>query len=343
MQIKVIIDTLYNPLYSSFYLKGLIQKYGNSNITFSAIPFLQLKNRDNNFNFIIEIENKTLKYSIDFNDFNCINDADAYDWCDIYGKVNTNWVKTPLQEYPKIVSLVPPFGVRVWGFYKSLFHLIILLLMRVKRGEVIFRKFIGKHKRLFQNRLFYEQYTELSNCDEKYVFHLGTLWYNDEWNKNDEGVNKFRANFIRASKKLSGIHFEGGLLPQKNRSSEKLFSDVIYKSYKQMPGGEYVRKTKKSVLVFNTPSFWNCHGWKLGEYLAMGKAIISTPLYNDLPVPLVHGENIHFVYDDSLESIQEAIEEIINNHDYRKRLEIGARKYWETYGTPEKSLELLGI
>ena len=106
---------------------------------------------------------------------------------------------------------------------------------------------------------------------------------------------------------------------------------------------EYIEKTKQSVFVFNTPAFWNCHGWKLGEYLAMGKAIVSTPLSNDLPYPLEHGVNIHFLKDDSEEEMQNAINQIIENQAYRKKLEAGAKKYWDTYGTPEKSLELLGI
>jgi glycosyltransferase involved in cell wall biosynthesis len=94
--------------------------------------------------------------------------------------------------------------------------------------------------------------------------------------------------------------------------------------------------------VFNTPSFWDYHGWKLGEYLALGKCIVSTKLSNDLPYPLEHGVNIYFV-ENSEESMREAVEYILTHPDYRHKLEKGAREYWETYGTPEASLKLLGI
>ena len=103
-----------------------------------------------------------------------------------------------------------------------------------------------------------------------------------------------------------------------------------------------MEKTKRSVLVFNTPAFWDCHGWKLGEYLAMGKCIVSTELSNDLPFPLEHGKNIHFVENDK-DEIKEAIKYIIRHPDYRIKLENGARLYWEQYGTPEASLKLLGL
>ena len=108
------------------------------------------------------------------------------------------------------------------------------------------------------------------------------------------------------------------------------------------PFPSWLEKTKRSAVVFNTPAFWNCHGWKLGEYLALGKCIISTKLSNDLPYPLEHGKNIHYV-EASQSSIQEAIEYILAHPSYRRKLEQGAKTYWNQYGTPEAALRLLGI
>ena len=76
--------------------------------------------------------------------------------------------------------------------------------------------------------------------------------------------------------------------------------------------------------------------------MALGKCIVSTKLSNDLPHPLEHGKNIHFV-EDTQESMREAIEYILVHPEYRHKLEQGAREYWEKYGTPEASLRLLGI
>ncbi len=340
---KIIIDPLYNPLYATFYLEGLIKKYGKNNIYFSSRLFKTKKNRGSNFDFIIENSNKITRYSIDFNDFNYLNSQASYDWCDVYGKVNTNWQITSTKDFPKIISLAPSFGVRTFSDIQTFFYIINLLLLKIKWGTINYRKFIGKYKRLYQNRLFYEQYENNLPTDEHYVFHLSTLWYSDEWNKNDEMVNRVRANFIRICKDMPAIKFEGGLLSQKGRSSEELFDDVLYPRRKRMSIQTYIEKTKKSIFVFNTPSFWNCHGWKLGEYLSMGKAIISTPLSNDLPFPLEHGINIHFIKDDSEDELKSAIDQIIKNPDYKRKLEEGAKNYWETYGNPEKSLELLGI
>ena len=62
----------------------------------------------------------------------------------------------------------------------------------------------------------------------------------------------------------------------------------------------------------------------------------------DLPYPLEHGVNIHFV-ENSEESMREAIEYILSHPEYRHKLEQGAKEYWNKYGTPEASLKLLGI
>jgi glycosyltransferase involved in cell wall biosynthesis len=85
--------------------------------------------------------------------------------------------------------------------------------------------------------------------------------------------------------------------------------------------------------VFNTPAVHGCHGWKLGEYLALGKAIISTDLSNLLPEPLVHGQDIHFSSPD-VDDLRAAIELLKDDVPYRQRLERSARTYWERHLSP---------
>jgi glycosyltransferase involved in cell wall biosynthesis len=88
-------------------------------------------------------------------------------------------------------------------------------------------------------------------------------------------------------------------------------------------------------VVFNCPAVHGCLGWKLGEYLALGKAIISIPLERALPEPLEHGEHIHYV-DDNTEAMSEAVRTIDRDADYRHHLESGARSWYERNLTPAK-------
>lgn len=340
--VKVIINPGGNILYKSFYVYALEQVFGRHNVSYSCAPFADLSlNVRNSWDMSFVISNgkhTTLKrYYIACNDSWQIND-EAYRWCDVYGSVNANFALTDPKYHPKLVSLCPSFGIQCWNPALIVWH--ALSDYRTEWGSL--KKFVGKHYRLLTTRRPLADYYQLisSNADP-YVFFCSTLWYNDEWNKNDEGVNLTRANFIRACRSIPGLKFDGGLVPQDHgRSSVNKFSDCLLEDGVKFD--KWLSFTKRSNVVFNTPAFWNCHGWKLGEYLAMGKCILSTALSNDLPAPLVHGENIHIV-DNNQEAMRDAVAYIISHPDYRQALERNAALYWQMYGTPEVALRLLGI
>lgn len=332
---QVIIDEDCDLVYSSFYIQGLSQLYGKQNIRFGRID--DKPSGTWGFCFLVRAKNGEYRKIIISLSDSYLVDSGFYNWCDVYGSVNANYLKTPKRFCEKLVPLCPSFGIHCWNLIETLVHASI----HFRHSTLPLKKYLGKHRRMLL-RPQYEDYlaSEKNVVKPDYIFFLSTLWYNDEWNKNDEGVNRRRSNFIRACRELDDVRFEGGLVSQgKDRSSESLFEDCLSDRISMR---EWMEKTKRSALVFNTPAFWDCHGWKLGEYLAMGKCIVSTELSNDLPAPLEHGVNIHFVEDDK-EAMKEAITFIVNHPDYRKKLEKGAREYWERYGTPVASLKLLGI
>lgn len=353
---RVIIDPRSSYGYGSFYLKELKRQYGVQNVCYKISPFRKLPDLDNDIRFIIEQNGKQTKYFIHANDSYHIMKED-YEWCNVYGNVNANFAHYPKEKYPKQISLVPSYGIselsmkqtmwlafrcflqtwptivrrKAWNKYKN--------CMEINPYYNIKHYFGSSYYKIWKNRLPLSRYTNNVVSEDDYIFFLSTLWYNNGENKNDETVNLRRAHFIRACKSIEGIEYEGGLLGDKSSSNEK-FADVL--ATHGEPFDQWIEKTKRSALVFNTPAFWDCHGWKLGEYLALGKCIVSTKLSNDLPHPLEHGKNIHFV-EDTEESMREAVEYILAHPEYRHKLEKGARAYWEKYGTPEASLKLLGI
>jgi hypothetical protein len=332
----IIIDPFVNVYYASFYIRGFGEKFGNASLRFGNEPFRELKDRANCFNFVIQQNEKSQRVTIDAGDFDTI-DPSCYHWCDVYGKVNTNWAKTPKADYPKIVSLAPSFGIRLWNWKETAYHALFNLIKSESFRNA--RKFLGKYKRQFALRLPLSAYTPEPSKDH-YIFHVSTLWQNDEYNQNDEKVNNPRANFMEVCKTMPEIEFEGGFYFTQNHPLNPRFKELAFHHY--LSAAIYLQKTKESCVVFNTPAFWNCHGWKLGEYLALGKAIISTPLSNDLPEPLVHGENIHIISNDKKE-MEDAIRLLVEDKIYRNKLEQGARAYYLRNATPAMSLALLGI
>jgi len=333
---QITLDPLTNVYYASFYMQGLIDIFGASNINYRNAPFLSLKSRTYAFNFVIVKKGIETRITIDFEDFDTI-DLSCYHWCDVYGKVNTHWAKTPNADYPKIVSLAPGFGIRLWNWKETAYHAMFNLIKSKNYRNA--RKFLGKYKRQRVLRLPISAYTP-EPAKDHYIFHVSTLWQNDAYNQNDEKVNAPRANFMEACKAMPEIEFEGGFYFTQQHPLNPRFKELAFHHY--LSPAIYLQKTKESCVVFNTPAFWNCHGWKLGEYLALGKAIISTPLSNDLPEPLVHGENIHFISNDKKE-MEDAIRLLVEDKTYRNKLEQGARAYYLRNATPAMSLALLGI
>lgn len=341
---KVYIHPATNIIYSSFYIKGLQMKFGKQNVFFSKRVFSDIPNTTSLVDLLFVVEDNSTheqtRYALDLNDSYQVND-DIYQWCDVYGHCNANNTLTHGKYKEKLVSLCPSFGIREWNSLEISTMAISNLIRAQVSSFSTGKKFLGKYKRTYTTRRPLQQYYEPTKHSlANYVFFCSTLWYNDEWNKNDEGVNLTRANFIRACKSIRNLDFEGGLVPQNGgRSSVELFKDCLYSGVAM---DEWLEKTKQSAIVFNTPAFWNCHGWKLGEYLALGKCIISTPLSNDLPAPLVHGKHIHFV-ENTQNSMRDAIEYILSHPEYQHKLEQGAKDYWAKYGNPLSALHLLGL
>lgn len=339
---KIIIDARYKYNYSSFYILGLRKLFGRRSITYSVKPFLSLsystiKEYNSGLPFIIDDNSKTYKVFIDFEDQSFIS-IDRYNWCDIYAKINATY--DDLIKYPKLFVIGPSFGISIDNKIKTISDFILHYLKCKGNTSIGYKKYLKDYLYAFIRRRRIEKYEYKTKIRPNYIFHASTLWYNEfAWTH----TNKYRGAFLKACQK-AGVEIEGGLfyigesqavlkeMPDYPRYLIE-YKDFIYRSRLKMD--DYIRKTKESFVVFNTPAVCKCHGWKLAEYLCMGKAIISTPLTREMPCEgLIHGENIHFVY--SEEEIYDAVIKIRDDKDYRLKLEKGARTYYEKYLAPEK-------
>jgi glycosyltransferase involved in cell wall biosynthesis len=169
--------------------------------------------------------------------------------------------------------------------------------------------------------------------DVDYVFFTSWLWAKHD----DDPVNRARRQFIEVCRVRADLHFVGGFAPRRRGTPAGYAGLTAARRY---PLAEYLAKTSRSALVFNTPAVHSCHGWKLGEYLALGKAIITTPLSRELPAPLVHGTHVHVV-DGSRDELNAAITKLLEDLSYRRKLESAARAYWDEYLAPERSVARL--
>lgn len=325
---KLTISPAFNAFYYSFYLKGVLDHFKNSLICYSSFPFPKFSTKC--LAFIAEGEGKKKKIVIDSTDSAEIRPIEA-EWCDIYGKVNCSFSEIPSHFKKKVIPIGPSFGVRVWNPFSSWLQALNTFF---KAGSSIENKkeHFANYRRQYKYRLNETEYKPILNITSKadYIFHLSSLWVNDE------ETNCNRALFINICKELKNCTFEGGFAPFLPGHEVKGFEDRMIKRRYLIK--EWIEKTRCSCLVFNTPAVYRCHGWKLAEYLALGKAIISTPLTRELPSPLIHGHHLHFVkpqYDD----IKKAVSFIVENTDYRLKLEKNAYHYYKEHLSPGRVIE----
>ncbi|WP_311550336.1 glycosyltransferase [Prevotella aurantiaca] len=342
---QVIIDPRLKYNYASWYLLGIEKILRGESIIYDVNSFKEIKyentaDYNSGFAFIIRDKSQEKKIFIDTEDVAKIF-LDRYEWCDVYGMVNPT--KEQLEKYSKLLAIGPEFSVTLRSRLVTFLLCIKLFFKGFKLTSISFKEYLRDYLYTNIRRRPIEKYEHKIEIRSNYIFHASTLWYN-QFAATD--TNMYRGEFLKACKKAD-LEIEGGLFYVKSNSVLKEmpdypkykeeYKDFIYENRLSMD--EYIKKTKESVLVFNTPSVCECHGWKLAEYLCMGKAIISTPLTREMPAALEHGKHVHFV--NSIDEIYDAVVKINSDEHYRKQLEEGAREYYEKWIAPEIVIQRL--
>ena len=340
---QAIIDPRSKFVYVSYYYYGLQLVFDSKNVVFDSEPFMDLLLGDKDIGFdhlvaIIILPAKK-RIVIDFGDKHRIN-KNGLHWCDVYAKINIRaghtFADLSGKEVLKIEQIGPGFGINQLSTTR-LGCLAISNRLKIKslvdRVAVSEKQFFGGYN-WARKRLSLESYSDSSTyANDDYIFHVSQYYMNQSGGGE---ANNARLKFVQCAAKHCNVRFEGGLVSPANAVNGQDRSMYASTQYSME---EYLRNTKNSAVVFNTPAAWGCHGWKLGEYLAMGKAIISMPLVNEVPPGLVHGENIHLVEDS--ENLSEVINHILFDHDYRRHLEVNAFKYFQQCLHPEKIIRKL--
>lgn len=328
---KIYIDPACNFLYSSFYIKGLIDKFGKKGVCFSSKPFINLRYGVHTHVFVFVANNK--KYVIDFADSNQIFYENFLAWSDVYAKVNYNKNYLPTSYVNKVVKCGCNYGMVIYK--KKIFAAIFALknyLLSKNRIDFSFRTFLSRYIISTKKQMPIPTINQINN--NNYIFFVSSYW------EGQENCNKSRANFIRACHNLEKkgiIRFEGGLVCDSNLQING-YDDVLLN--KRFTYTEYITKLQQSLCVFNTPAYSDCHGWKLAEYIAMEKVIVSTPFINELPHEMCNKDNILFCQN-TIDDIEFKLKELINNKDLANRIKRGVCKYNQQYATPRRVIEYL--
>lgn len=321
---KVLIDSYSDIQYASFYIYGLYQVYGRKNVTFSSMYFKKFKHNNHFFAFVIIDNENSKKVIIDYTDSSKIV-SEALNWCDVYGKINLDKSK---EHTSKIIAIGPSFGNQIYSFIETLWFAFTNFLRAYKRIPNK-KKFLSDYKAQYKRPKFSDYSSESTKAN--YVFFMASLW------KQENTVNNYRANFIKSCRTNKRIEFEGGFAPRTKNDIEG-FEGLTSNS--RMPMNDYLTKLKQSIIAFNTTAVKKCHGWKLAEYLCLGKAIISTPLTRVLPDVLKDQVQLLFT-DGSIDDITNKVNEVVFNPKLRRQLEENSKTYFEQYLAPKQIIKSL--
>lgn len=339
---KIIIDPTSRILYASFYIEGLYQVFGKKNVTFSAKYFSDLKREKEKFAFehyfafvVINIDKKVTKYIIDFCDPTDINTS-AYDWCDYYAKINLD-LEHDFNSQEKIISIPPSFGIKIWNHPETIYHCISNLI-KCKGGLIVpLKRFLRDYREQLKRPKLAEycatKYPKNNSETTSFIFMIASLWQDSD---SMSRTNLLRKNFIEICKS-NNCEFEGGFFTSKDTLIPQGFKNILF--YKSYSAKEYVAKTILSKIVFNTPSVHKCHGWKLGEFLALGKPIISTLISNKLPEELIHAKHIHIATTD--DELNAGVELLLTNNNYCNYLSENVRQYYDNYASPNAVIKYI--
>ena len=310
------------PNYGSTFYLGLTRFVHPDRIEYDASGYSPARlDGVRGFSLELHAAGRSLKMHFDSHDPK-EPDLEMLRWCDVYGKTNVERSAVPAEHVHKLVPVGPTFALRIWDTPATFRHAMMTLRSLGRPSP----KFGWHHLHLYRLQLQrgFEDWYAPGPSDPDYVFF--TAW---AWSKHNE-VNPPRANFVRVAQSAPGLQFDGGFAPRRRGPLPGLADVTAPKSYRFF---DYVQRMKRSCVAFNTPAVHDCLGWKLGEFMGLGKAIISLPLTRELPEPLVHGENVHFVSGDQAE-LGDALAKLRGDHAYRRKLERNARAYYDQYLRP---------
>jgi len=182
------------------------------------------------------------------------------------------------------------------------------------------------------------EYKPLLNQHDKILF-FTRLWEFEKYDDSPifqaqiEEINHSRITSIRACKEAFGDRFIGGVYD--DPTSHKYAPDLIVPS-------EYTNKlnfldeVKKSNICISTTGLHQSIGWKMGEYVAASRAIISEPLHFELPGDFKDGENF-LSFNDNDELVSQ-IDNLLSDRSKIKNMMDSNHNYYRQYVKPDSMI-----
>jgi hypothetical protein len=131
-----------------------------------------------------------------------------------------------------------------------------------------------------------------------------------------------RVAVIRALKRAFGYQFVGGLLP--TALAQKNYPELLTDN--AVSPKAYLCKSRTSLIGIYTRGLHHSLAFKLGEYLANSKCIITEPLRHELPVPMQQQRN--YLDFSSADDCVARCQQLLTNPQYAADMRIANWQYY---------------
>ena len=188
----------------------------------------------------------------------------------------------------------------------------------------------------FQPRLSQMESEPLLTASPYVLFHVAAYDpYDDPQRSQDKiddriSINETRARCIKLLKEELGPRFTGGFTP--SRFAREHYADLV--SVAESTSQEnYLRTLKSFPICVASTGLHGSTGWKLAEYVALSKAVLSERLVYDLPGNFARGRN--FVEFTSPEECVSGAVRLIEDAALRRQIMQNNATYYRDYLRPD--------
>ena len=146
-----------------------------------------------------------------------------------------------------------------------------------------------------------------------------------------EAINETRATCIEVLRKELGDKFYGGLAH--DEYSKKYFSNALLTDDASSSKRNYLEILKRFPICVATVGLNGSNGWKLAEYVAHSKVILSEPLVYQVPGSFEAGQN--YIEFNGADKLAAAAVRLIEDRDLRTEIMANNFAYYNNYVRPD--------
>lgn len=197
------------------------------------------------------------------------------------------------------------------------------------------RKVIRKYKYNFYSKDF--EQVPIAGDNPKICF-LTRVWdingkeiENDQIREERKEINEFRVECIKACKNEFGDNFIGGI--EDSEFARNNYKDVIIEDKSITKRDNFLDLVKSCDICIATTGLHKSIGWKFGEYVAAARAIVTEPLYYELPGDIENNKN--YIEFNTVDELINILKNLINNKDKRESLMETNFNYYNNYVKPD--------